>query len=727
MTTWYGNMPQLPYSSSSYARAGLIAPYWSYYGTYYCYQNSGADCGVFYRTMPFEGKGTDVTSDITQDTTWDLTDSPIRINPSSDYLSISADLTIEAGTVVQVGAGKGISFDGACDQMSINGNSTDHVLIEGTAGAEWLGMAFTDSCSSGTDDRHVFSYVDFKNTTDAAIAAGSRHGSSPSTNGNVGNFSMDHVTFTNVGSAFSHGSGQGTVVSMTDFSVNGADSSCFDFAENSVVSLTEGSMTNCNTDGNSGDGAIVNVAGSTGGSLFLENTTISNAYVNLIDVDLQMVTVSNVTATATSAQTGDAIGSAGGSGSEVVLHNFKADDYATVSIDATDTVMLTEVDFGTASMEFLPGGSATSSAASASGDNAVFDDVTAGNMIMRNLQPGTFDDVTVGDLSIIGNPVNSVAISMNNLDADDVTISGCGWNVISDSMTADRLSSNGCSAAANTIIVSSSTLTHSSTTESAIYARYSDVTMGESAVTSTTAGTGSVYLAQADTNSDVRLIAVTQNGDACADTSGSTDDCDVDVPSSSSEVWYGGLATVRTYRMALVGGTPTQIFKSGHSVTAAVIDSSSSELFEVGSHVTDSTGSASVWVISGDESGNTYDDHNLRAFGPAGQNETMSSDSWYPTTGFTIGSSIDLLLEPAPVDFDQAGMDCAWMDNYVDPNNGAALPTNGTTASGHTIFEFDGTPMTLSADLNLDGCKMILKGSSLKAVSYTHLTLPTKA
>ena len=134
-------------------------------------------------------------------------------------------------------------------------------------------------------------------------------------------FTMDHVTFTNVGSAFSHGSGQGTVVSMNEFDVNGADSSCFDFAENSVVSLTEGTMTNCNTDGNSGAGAIVNVAGSTAGSLFLENTTISNAYVNLIDVDLQMVTVSNVTATATSAQSGDAIGSAGGSGSEVVLHN----------------------------------------------------------------------------------------------------------------------------------------------------------------------------------------------------------------------------------------------------------------------------------------------------------------------------------------------------------------------------------------------------------------------
>jgi hypothetical protein len=380
-------------------------------------------------------------------------------------------------------------------------------------------------------------------------------------------------------------------------------------------------------------------------------------------------------------------------------------------------IMLTDVDFGTASMEFLPGGSATSSAASASGDNAVFDDVTGGNMMMRNVQPGTFTDVSVGDLIVTGNPVNSDVINMDNLDAGDVTISGCGWNVIADSMSADRLSSNGCSAAANTIVVAGSTLSHSSTSESAIYARYSDITMGESAVTSSTAGTGSVYLAQADTNSDIRLIDVTQNGDDCADSNGATGDCDVDVPSSSSEVWYGGLATVRTYRLALVGGTPTQIFKSGHTVTAAVIDSSSSELFEVGSHVTDTAGSASVWVITGDESGNSYADHNIRAFGPAGQNETMSSDSWYPTAGFTIGSSIDLLLEPAPVDFDQAGMDCAWMDNYVDPNNGASLPTNGTTASGHTIFEFDGTPMTLSADLNLDGCMMILKGSSLKVKS----------
>ena len=91
----------------------------------------------------------------------------------------------------------------------MNGNSTHHVRFEGQNGADWKGMAFTAACSSGTtDDRHVFTYVDFKNTSDAAIAAGSRHGASPVSNSNVGNFTMDHVTYENVGTAFSHGSGR---------------------------------------------------------------------------------------------------------------------------------------------------------------------------------------------------------------------------------------------------------------------------------------------------------------------------------------------------------------------------------------------------------------------------------------------------------------------------------------------------------------------------------------
>ena len=46
---------------------------------------------------------------ILQDTTFYLIDSPIKINPTGDYLSIAADLTIEAGVEVIVAENKGIS------------------------------------------------------------------------------------------------------------------------------------------------------------------------------------------------------------------------------------------------------------------------------------------------------------------------------------------------------------------------------------------------------------------------------------------------------------------------------------------------------------------------------------------------------------------------------------------------------------------------------------------
>ena len=715
MTTWYGNMPQLPTTASSFARAGTIAPYYSYYGTYYCYQSSSMDCGVYYRTMPFEGKGTDVTSDITQDTTWDITDSPIRVNPSGDYLTISADLTIQPGVIIQVAEGKGISFDGTCDKMTLNGNSTDHILFEGLDGTplnpiEWKGMAFTGACAADTDDRHVFNYVDFKNTTDAAIAAGSRHGSSPSTNSNVGNFTMDHVTFTNVGSAFTHGSGLGTVVSMSNFNVDGASSSCFDFAADTVATLTEGVMKDCNTLGSAAGGAIVNVAGSTGGSLFLENTTVQNAYVNLIDVDFASVTVSNVTATTTASlpgggtiATGTAFSSAAGSGSEVTLFNFDADDYATVSIEAMDAISMNTVDFGTAMMMITPGGT-SSTGNGPSADNAVFDDVTVGNTVMTRVQPGTFDSMTMGTFSMTGNAITSTIVSMENLVATTISVSGCGWNVHMLSVTADALSSNGCSIAANTVTLEDGDFSHSDTVTPMVYARYSDVTIGVTDVT--TSGTGLADFAYADTNSDVRLIQVLVDG-ATSPYAGADGKV---TASSSSEVWYGGLASAFTYRNALVNGVASVIYKSGHYVTATLVDGSGSELFEVGSHVTDATGEATVWVITSDESGNAYDDHNLRAFGAAGQNETLYTDSWYPTDGtYTVGDTIDLLLEPAPVEFDAAGMDCAW----IAANTTLATTYNPTL----NAYVFDSTPMTLAADLTLDGCNIVLLGSVLKVKS----------
>ena len=717
MGSYYAVPPEMP-SKNYYVKTNTLAPNYGGYGSYYCYKTTSVDCGVYYRTMPFEGKGTDVESDITVDTTWDISDSPIRISPSNDYLSISANLNIEPGVVIQVASGKGISFDGACDSLTANGNVTDHIKIEGQAGATWKGIAFTDSCSTGTDDRHQFSYVDFVNTSEAAIAAGSRHGSTPSTNAPVGNFTMSEVTFKNVAVAFEHGSGQGTVVTMDGFSVEGSTSNtaCFNFAEDTVATLTEGSMKDCNTAGNSWGGAIVvadgSSAGSTAGALFLENTTITNSYVNLIDVDFSMVTVSNVTATTASGQTGKAIGSDAGAGSEVVLYNFDADAYSSASIDAIGSISMIDVDLGSANLAITPGG-ASSTAAGPSGANAVIDTLTSGDIQMNRMHPSIFTDINAGDVSINGNAITTDQLELSNFAVGTFQLSGCGWNVNADALNAELVySSCSSSAAPNTVVVSDGTITHTNSVTSALYARNTKMTVGETTITSTTAGTGTIYLAKASTNAQISLIDVTQDGNDCADNTGDTGNCDWDAASSAT-IWFGGLAQAATYRMALVGTPPvqTQVWKSGHTVSASVVDGSGSELFEVGSHLTDTNGQANIWVVTGDSNGNTYSDHNIRAFGPAGQNETMTADSWYPSSGdFNIGSSIDLLLEPAPVDFDQAGMDCAWI-----AQNATLSVMESPVGSG--VYSFDSTPMTISADLTLDGCTIELLGSVMKVKS----------
>ena len=195
---WTYHQPALPYSSSSLARPGLIAPFWTGYNNYYCFVTSTVDCSTYYRVMPYEGKGTDVSADITQDPVWDLTDSPIRINPTNKYLQVSSDLTIKPGVEIFVAPGKGISFDGSCTKFTALGNATHNINITGQNGGEWLGMAFTDDCTSagGTDDRHQFSYVNFENTSGAVFRSGSRHdGSGPSCGSstadcNTGNYTM---------------------------------------------------------------------------------------------------------------------------------------------------------------------------------------------------------------------------------------------------------------------------------------------------------------------------------------------------------------------------------------------------------------------------------------------------------------------------------------------------------------------------------------------------------
>ena len=748
VTSWNSNMPTLP-STSTYARAGTIAPWYhsSFYGSNYCYKDTTTDCAVYVRVMPFEGKGTDVQGDLdcsnnNVDCIWDEEGSPYRVNPTTDFLSITGgDLQILPGTVIQVGQGKGISIDGACDSVNAVGTSADPITMEGQDGNEWKGLSFTDDCAT-TDDRHVFEHVDFKNTSTAAITAGSRHGDYNAicadsaggsracySNANVGNFTLSHVTFTNVETAIRHGSGQGTGISMNDFSINGADKACINLPSSANAMFKEGTMTNCNTDGETWGGAIVNYPGSTGGMLHVENVTISNAYVNLIDTDIQHVTVSNVTASIASGalQTGTAFSSDFGVLSEVQLYNFVADDYTSASINAQGLINMTEVDWGNADLTIAPGGS-SSTANGPFGDNAIIDDLTVGDMTVYRTQPSIMNDVTAGHIDFSGNAINTDAMVITNLDSGRFGIAGCGWLVQASTIDSDRLyGSCSSSAAPNTMIFDGGTLTHTSNSDHAVYARNSKITLGDVAITSSNAGSG-VYLAYGSSNAEIKLIEVSQNGNDCAGTSGATGNCD-DYTSSSATIYYGGFAELMAYRVEAIGNppTPTNVPKSGHVVSASVVDSSGSELFEVGSHITNSTGESQVWVITGDSNGVTYSNHNLRAYGPAGQNETKTTDSWYISdlsSGFTIGSTYSLMLLPAPVDLNGTNMDCAYLAAWTDADTGAGLPTNGTTPAGGVIYEFDGTPMTLSDDLTLDGCVVRLLGASL-TVKATATSTPT--
>ena len=716
VTTWSSNMPNLPYSGNSAARPGTIAPWWGYYSSYYCYDNTNIDCSVRYRTMPFNGKGTDVDSDITNPTSWDLVDSPIRINPSTDYLSVSADLTIEAGVVVQVASGKGISFDGTCDSMTVNGNDSAHVKFEGQNGADWKGIAFTAACTTagGTDDRHTFSYADFYNTSDAAIAAGSRHGSNPSANANVGNFTMTEVTFTNVGNAIQHGSGDNTVFDLTSVSVTGSDDSCLDMPDGATLNAFDLDLENCNTNGGSADGAI---RFGDGGNLMIENSTIDDAYGNVInfvtaadDIHISNLTVTNSFGTT---QTGGAILAGGANaGSDLYVYNMDVGTGYTSGItsEATDSFILEDVDIGTGAIAYLPGGS-TSSANGPSGDMAILDDVTSGAITLARTAPGTFEMITSsGDITLSGNSPVTTQVRLNSINAMALLIDGCGWNVAYETFTADEFSSScSSSAAPNTVVVKDGTLAHIDSATNAIYSRNSHVTLGSVAVTSSViSSSNSNYVAKGSTNGDIVMIDVDYNTADCeADRANST--CTVD-SSSSADIYFGGLANVGLYRMALVNQVQTQVFKAGHNVVATVIDSSTgNELFAVGTHITDATGYASVWVVTEDDSGNTYTDHHLRAYGAAGQNNTVTTSAWYPSGGFSVGDTIDLLLEPAPMAFDQPNMDCNW------------LATNTTTSGmynpGLNAYVWDSTPMTMSADLTLDGCHIVLMGSVLTVQS----------
>jgi FlaG/FlaF family flagellin (archaellin) len=723
---WTYHQPELPYSGSSLARPGTIAPFWTAYNQDYCFVTTSRDCSVYYRVMPYEGKGTDVTADITSDPVWDMTDSPIRINPSNDYLVVSSDLTIMPGVQIFVAPGKGISFDGACTKMTALANETHPINITGSNGGEWKGMAFTDDCTSagGTDDRHQFSHVNFKNTSDAVFRSGSRHsGTGPSCGSatadcNTGNYTMTDVTFTNVGSVFTHGSGQGTVVTMEDFTIDGADEACFDFPENTVATLKEGTIKNCNKDGKSWAGAIINSPGSTAGALHAENLTVENSYVNFIDVDLQHVTVSNVSVTNPSAQTGVAIDAMFGTGSDVYLNNVDVDSYANSGINAMGSIVMTDVDLGTADLSFIPGGNSQTGNGPSS-DDAVFDTITAGDITMQRIHPGTFTDITAADVSMTGSSIVTEIVEMTNFDIDAFTLAGCGWSMNFYEPTMESLKSScSSSSAENTLSVYGGDFAHGGSSSHVIDGRNSHITVGEASISSTAISSGTTEVAKARTGTNVVLIDVDLNGNDCSDSNGDTGDCAYDVSSSSSNpsmVYFGGLANVSVYRQT----STSKVYKADHIVSASLLDSSMNELFTIGQHTTDSNGNTTVWVVVEDSDGTAYEDHVVRAFGTAGQNETYPDNypdaslasSWYPASGYTWGTHLDLLLEPTPIVFNDPTLNCYKLIN--DPTY-ANLSGNW---NGVDTFTFDDTSITVAADLMLDTCGFELKGGSLRVQS----------
>ncbi|MEG3600860.1 MAG: hypothetical protein VX356_01310, partial [Candidatus Thermoplasmatota archaeon] len=675
------------------------------------------------------------TADITSDPVWDLTDSPIRINPSNDYLVVSSDLTIKPGVEIYVAPGKGISFDGACTKMTALANETHPINITGMNGGEWKGMAFTDDCTTagGTDDRHQFSYVNFENTSGAVFRSGSRHDNSGPSCGsstadcNTGNYTMSDVTFTNVGAVFTHGSGQGTVVTMENFEVDGADEACFNFPENTIATLKEGTIKNCNTDGKSWAGTIVNYPGSTAGALHAENLTVENSYVNFIDVDLQHVTVSNVTVTNPSAQTGVAIDSMFGTASNVMLNNVDVDSYANSGINAMGSLSMTDVDFGSANLWLIPGGWSQTGNGPA-GSDAVFADVTAGDITMQRIHPGTFTDITAEDISMSGSAIVAETVDMNNFDIDSFTIAGCGWTMnMADASLESFKSTCSSSSAKNTISIGYSDFAHGSSSDHVIDGRNTHITVGESSISSSSVSSGTTEVAKARSGTNVVLVDVDLNGNDCSDSSGDTGNCAYDVSSSSSNpsmVYFGGLANVSVYRLA----QSNKVYKADHVVSATLLDSSMNELFEVGSHITDANGNTSVWVVVEDSDGTAYEDHVVRAFGTAGQNETYPDDypdatlasSWYPSNGYTWGTHLDLLLEPAPVVLNDPTLNCYKLIN--DPfYTGQSMASGGYDLRGNfdgvDTFTFDDTSITVSADLMLDTCGFELQGGSLRVQS----------
>ena len=751
---WGSTMPTMP-SSGSYVNNVDLAPWWGYYSAYYCYYNNANECSIRSKVVPFDGAGWDVTSDLTEDTIWDMELSPIRIVPPSgqDYINTGDfDLTIDAGVEVQIMSGKGLAITGPCSTLTVNGNATHPVKFTNLGATRAKGVAFTNGgcTSANTDERHTIEHANFENM-DIAISAGSKHGNSPHYNGNVGNFSMSDVAFTNVSKAIAHGSGGGTNIAMTNFAISNASEACMDLPEDSVVELRHGSMDLCNTNNEWWGGGVVAWPGSTGGSLIMENVGINNTRANGVSVDyaaLEMVNVSLLNPDIAGIQEVCAQGSttncadgaihhdaSGSSGSTLVLDNVQISNYSdTVYTQATDSYSITGV---TATgmggfIAAIPGG-AGSAINGPDGDNAVIASVSIegssswkSELYLERTAPNKIEAYTVtgggGDHGIYLSGSSPVVdtIHIAGFSGSDLQVQGCGWrvNMVSPAITTDGtaiVSNCGQSTSGNTITTSGMTAAYSGSTDSAFYARNTILTVGGATVDANYASIGA-----AAQNGDLRLVGVTYGSTDCSPAGGFVGlaTCPVDALHSSAAIYVGGMGSVGVFRVMNLAPT----FVANHRVTTSLADTSGStavELLTVGSTMTDGAGVADAWLItdkiervSGASVVTTsYADHIFNIAGGAGQNLTTPDDPWY-TQDFlpdpngighdlplTVGSHADFKLEAFPEMWNGSTKDCAWFNTNL----------SGATTDGYYLYTM--RIITLATDLVLDNCKLHLNGT----------------
>jgi len=738
---WYSQWPTMP-TTTSYARNVQLAPWFGYYASYYCYDQGNSDCSIRTKTIPFDGAGMDVYADISTPTVWDHEMSPIRIVPSGDYIRVTADLTIEPGVEVQFAPGKGIDMAGACNKLTVTGNATHRNTITNLGNGNGKGFAFTNGgCTTlNTDERHNFEMVDISNL-DVAISAGSRHGSAPHYNGNVGNFTLDDVTFTDVGTAIKHGSGGGTGFDLSGVSITNATASCVDLPDDASLTWVEGTATNCNTNLGSSDGGILTGDGS---SINLENVDFVDSAQNGIIGGANDITLSNVSMSTSGLNsfslTGTSLGQTGTqtSGTSLSVFNLNAPGYANgIDTHATDDVSIDTFTGG--GIQVAPGG-ASANVLGATGW-ALTDVTTSGNVILMRTNPATIDNLDAeGFLQLSGTAASSDQVTVTTLTADGISVLGCGWNVRADDVTlgggsAGTWATASCtsSSARSTLTVVDGTMAGGQNNGDILYARNGKVTVADVAITGQT--TTGAYVAKASGNGDIRMIGVSWQGNDCAGSTGwaGMSTCWVDASSSSADIYIGGLARVGAYRV--MNFVP--VFVADHAVSTTVVTSSGTcpgtacvvtPVTSVGTTYTDGSGNATVWLLQdriGLSGGSTqvtdsYTDHAINVAGGAGQNETGPADVWYTTNcvgpggscalPISPGDQIYLKLEAFPQDWGGATKDCAW------------LATNTSSTNGYYLYTMQ--LITLSTNLVLDGCNLHLNGTKF-SVNRTSTNNPT--